>query len=359
MDPGLSAAAAGQLARRILAAKDEVAREVTNQFYRRHPEWEERFGEEGRRRGLEDAVFHQEFLAGAVRLRDLSTFTRYVRWTVGVLASRGIAPRFLAEFLEQTGEALGRCRLSQEEAAVVLSFLQAGIAEARADAHREPPPLEELEGVPEVYLGALLAGSPRAALGAMDEALKQGWTVPDLYLKVIQAAQYRLGDLWMSNRISVAQEHMASAITQRVLAHLYPLLPEPSQRRGRAVISGVEGEMHQIGANMVADILEADGWEVRFLGTHLPHRDIVQSVRDDEPKLVGISATLLPNLSAVADLIQRLRQLNSSPSLRIVVGGGAFRHSERAWQEVGADGFAPDLLAAREVARTLHASPEA
>jgi MerR family transcriptional regulator, light-induced transcriptional regulator len=353
MSTGPPAPALGRLARRVLAIKNEVARDVTDDFFRRHPEWIDRFGDEGRRRGVEDAVFHQEFLAGALRLDDPDAFRRYVRWTAGVLDARGISPRFLAENLDQIRTTLSRRIPDDEDRSRLDAFLHTGISEAERYRSRDAGPLADLEDTAEVYLRALLAGSRQAATGAMDEALKQGWTVPDLYLKVIQVAQYRLGELWMANRISVAQEHMASAITQRVLAHLYPHLPHPDRPRGVAVITGVEGELHQIGAHMVSDILEADGWDVRFLGTQLPHRDIVDRVRDEAPALVGISATMLFNLSAVADLIQRLRELDSAASIRILVGGSAFRQSEGAWREVGADAFAPDLLVARETARSL------
>ena len=111
---------------------------------------------------------------------------------------------------------------------------------------------------------------------------------------------------------------------------------------GRAVITGVEGERHQLGANMVADLLEAEGWSVRFLGTQMPHRDIISAVEEHDAQVVGISATMLFNVASVSSLIRDLRS-SSGDELRITVGGRAFRSSPDLWREIGADGTGGNL----------------
>ncbi len=75
------------------------------------------------------------------------------------------------------------------------------------------------------------------------------------------------------------------------------------------VLTGVQGEMHQVGANMVADVLEFHGWEVRFLGTNLPQAGILRVVEEQRPDVVGISATMLFNLPRVRELIESIRAL--------------------------------------------------
>ena len=155
-------------------------------------------------------------------------------------------------------------------------------------------------------------------------------------------AQYEVGRRWERNEISVATEHVATAITQYVMAQLYGHLEIPETVRGNAVVTGVEGELHQLGANMVADVLEAEGWNVRFLGTQLPHGDVLGAVEDHEPRLLGVSATVLFNLPAVGRLIEDARSRFGS-ELRIVVGGGAFRSNPEVWRELGADGFGREL----------------
>jgi methanogenic corrinoid protein MtbC1 len=103
---------------------------------------------------------------------------------------------------------------------------------------------------------------------------------------------------------------------------------------------------------MVADVLEADGWNVRFLGTHLPHRDILDAIDHHEPRVIGISATVLTNLPAVSDLVEAARRRYGS-AVAILVGGGAFRSRPDSWREIGADGIGRDLKEAVRIAREL------
>jgi len=136
-----------------------------------------------------------------------------------------------------------------------------------------------------VFLQALLAGNRRAASGAALEALRDAPSSSDVYIDLLQSALYEVGRLWESNRITVAEEHMATAVAQFVLGEIFPRLPSATERRGAAVVTGVEGEMHQIGAHMVADILQMRGWEARFLGTNAPHPAILQAIESTEAPL--------------------------------------------------------------------------
>ncbi len=352
---------------RIRRAKGEIARGVTEAFFERHPDWKERYGEAGVQRGIEDATFHLEFLAAAVEIRDPGAFRNYGLWAADILHARRIPAEALIENFEQIGKAV-RLRLGSGADHSLIDNAIAQTAEAirtRATDRPEqedtvvdpasvlPDPPDSLREVAEVYLGAILSGVRSTATRVLDESLGRGTPVLDLYLHVIQRAQYRLGELWATNRITVAQEHMASAVTQAVLAHLYPHLPEGTVDRGPAIVTGVKGELHQIGAHMVADVLEADGWHVRFLGTHLPKEGIVEAAESEGAALVAISATMLFSLGEVGHLIRELRRAAGARPLRILVGGRAFRHSEEAWRRVGADAQAPGLVGAREAAREL------
>lgn len=347
--------------RRVAAAlrvhREAIAKTVTEEFLRRHPDWVERYGDLARIRGEEDAVFHVQFLEGAILSNQESAFAEYARWTAGVLGARGIAPTFLAENLEQVGRAAERA-LDESDRPVVRRMVAAGVA-ALSDAPRAHTDADEGEAALAVerrlYTQAILAGERRAALTVTTEALRAGASVPDVYRLVLQPAQYELGRLWESGEITVAKEHMSTAITQYVVAQLYGHLEVPPPVRGNALITGVQGELHQIGANMVADVLEADGWRMRFLGTQMPHGGVLDAIEEHRPKLLGISATVLSSLPAVADLIDAARRGYGS-GVAILVGGGAFRASPEAWRDLGADGFGRDLSEAVVVAARLDSS---
>lgn len=343
-----------QLAASLETWQDAVARDVTEVFLARHPDWLDRYGERARLRGIEDAVFHIRFLAGSIAAGEPSQFADYARWTAGVLENRGIQPAFLAENLEQVRDALSE-RLNPEQAAFIAPYVAAGL-----DALRNPAP-ESVAGETESPLGltcslytqAIVKGERSAAITIIEETLRSGANAVDVYVDVLQEAQYHVGRQWERNAITVAQEHMATAITQLVIARLYAHLEPAAEHRGRMILTGTHGELHQVGAMMLADVLEADGWDVRFLGTNMPHEGIVQAVDDHRPDILGISTTMLFNVPRVRELMAACRALPGMADLPIVVGGGAFRASPALYSEIGANAYAPDLRTAREALRAL------
>jgi MerR family transcriptional regulator, light-induced transcriptional regulator len=347
-----------RMAESIRNLRDEIAHRVTEEFLRRHPDWLERYGAAARARGREDAVFHLDFLAGAVEGGSPDAFGDYASWTGQVLASRGIAPPFLTENLEQIGTLLAES-LSPSDWAFVRRCLNSGLEALEAsDGDMGPGGQGEAAAYDpglalsrSLYLQAILQGDRRAATRVVEEAL-QAHAPPVIYRQIVEAAQVEVGTRWAKNEITVAREHMATAVSQYVLGELYSRLPLPETRLGNAIITGVEGEQHQLGANMVADLLETEGWSVRFLGTQMPHRDIVQAARDHQARAIGISATMLFNLSSVSRLIQDLRQAFGG-ELHIIVGGRAFQGDPQLWQEMGAHGIGRNLDEALETFRRL------
>lgn len=173
------------------------------------------------------------------------------------------------------------------------------------------------------YLAAQLAGDRREALRlVLDEGLAAGIAVPVLELDVIRAAQREVGRLWEENRISVAQEHVATAISQLVLAHLYRDLPRAAARGRSVAVACVEGELHDLGARMVADFLEMDGYDVDFLGANVPSESLVAHVRERRPDLVALSATMAHHLPALQTVLGRLCDTMGG-DYPVAVGGGA------------------------------------
>ncbi|MDY0269560.1 cobalamin B12-binding domain-containing protein [Trichloromonas sp.] len=302
----------------------------------------------------EEIAAHLDFLAGAVEGGTVSAFADYARWTARVAQARNIPPAFVAESFRRIEEALGGT-LAPEFRPVVSPFLAAGRAAALAG---DEPAGEAEEEDPlalhrRIFLQAILAGRRDAAVNVVLEALDNGHDLRDLYVEIFQKALYEVGRLWEANRITVADEHLATAVTQYVVARAYERLPTAETHRGRAIITGVQGELHQVGANMVADLLEADGWDVRFLGTDMPAGDILTMTRDHQAELLGISATMLFNLPQVIALVERLRAELGTAAPRIILGGGAFRLLPELPAELKVDAVATELRQGVELARSL------
>lgn len=205
----------------------------------------------------------------------------------------------------------------------------------------------------ERYLQNLLAARRKEAHDLIMDAFRHGYPIPAIYTEILQEALYEVGRLWEENRISVAEEHLSTAITQFVMSSLYPHLEIASQQRGRMVMTGVQGELHQVGANMVADLLEADGWEVLFLGADVTPERVLQAVQEHQATLLGISVTLQANLSRAAALVQLIRQQQGEQAPRILLGGGAFGGLDRLPTDLEGCLVARSLTEALELTRQV------
>ena len=337
---------------RLQLLKPQVAEQVTQVFLERHPDWLLRYGEKARKFGIEDAQFHIDFLRGAVEADSIQAFEDYCEWAAGVLKSRAIASHFLVENLTRIETAL-HSELSSEEQTVVARIMEAGRAACDRDKSRPAQPDTPLALTRNVYLQSILIGARAGSVQIVEEAMQNGAGLFDIYVQVFQESLYEVGRLWAAGSIAVSVEHRATAITQFVMAGIYSraVPARPSTPLRQAIVTGVAGELHQIGANMVADVLENSGWNVEFLGTDAPHSGIVDAVRAQNSDLLCISATMLFNVPQVVRLIRELRGLY--PSLRMLIGGSAFRARPELWGEIGADGFAADLNSAVGVAGRL------
>lgn len=342
------------LSERLLRHRDELAAAVTEQFLQRHPDWLARYGEKAREAGCRDAGFHVEFLAGALQVGQAEPFEEYARWAARILSARGIAPAFLAENLQDLDLALSAV-LASEDRQCAGEVIRAGVRACLAEPAPAPPDLTPagLRLTRNLFTQAILNGRRHAAVGIALAALEEGHALLDLYVDVVQEALYAVGRLWESNRITVAGEHMATAITQYVMAQLYARIPLAVHSRGKAVVTGVLGESHHVGANMVADVLEADGWDVRFLGTNLPHSGIVDLVEEHGADLLCVSTTMVFNIRQTRQLIRDVRQKFAVSCPHILVGGAAFRFSPELFREVEADAMALDAREAIAVAGAL------
>jgi MerR family transcriptional regulator, light-induced transcriptional regulator len=326
------------IGQKLAAVKQTVAQAVSDEFFRNHSDWLARYGERGRQFCIADYCFHIEFLAGAIDAGSPDSFASYSRWTAKMLAARGITAHTLGECFLQLGRHLAPLLLP-DEAETVGIFLARGIElceQPAQPADASSPSKNGLELTRDVFLSAILGGYRQAALTIVDEALRAGHSHVDIYVNVFTEVLHSIGELWASNKISVAQEHMATSITQYAIAAIYPRLVPAGVHRGSMVVTGVSGEMHQIGANLVADAMEAKGWAVQFLGSNLPDSSVVAAVEESSAKVLCISTTIVANLPAVVELVEAVRSKLGERAPKIVLGGSAYLLAPGFGQELDA-----------------------
>lgn len=202
------------------------------------------------------------------------------------------------------------------------------------------------------YLATLMAGDRSAALRLVQAALAAGMPLDDLYQEVLQLALYEIGQLWARGQLTVANEHVATAVTRDVMERCASATkPLPT---GPPVIlaTSVGPELHDIGLRMVADCLELGGWNTLVLERRTPLEAIVALAVQYRVAAVAVSITITSHALAVRELVDALRQSAIGTSVKILVGGQPFNRVPELWRRVGADGSAADLRGALAWVRT-------
>ena len=133
------------------------------------------------------------------------------------------------------------------------------------------------------YVDALRVAQPAAAERVVDDALAAGLAPAAIQSLVIEPAMERIGRLWEANAITVADEHLATAISQSVLVRLFDRLTvAPPRSRERVLLAAVEGQHHVLGLRMIADVMEGAGFDVLYLGADVPV-DALRALRRRAP----------------------------------------------------------------------------
>ncbi|PRY99957.1 B12-binding domain-containing protein [Marinilabilia salmonicolor] len=174
------------------------------------------------------------------------------------------------------------------------------------------------------FLDALLHGDRTLASDILKKVHREGYSVEDIYELLIKPALYQAGVLWETGKISVATEHLASAVVEALLNEMYYHILSLNQKKNKVVVSCVENEFHQIGSRMVADIFELNGWNTSFLGANTPTSELIHFIKDKEPHILALSLTLSQNLSLLDKMINSIRK--ELPDISIIIGGQAFNH---------------------------------
>ncbi len=297
---------------------------------------------------------HVEELALALIRREPRLFVEYVRWENASRQVRGRPPGELWRELDCLARELGGT-LGDADTANAAELIRA--ASRAIDAGGAPasiiPVGEPLADLSRRYLSLCLGMHRREALALVHELAASGVAIQDLYLKVFTPAQREVGRLWDMNAVSVADEHFCTAVTQLAIAQLSARIFSVP-RVGRTVLaSSAEGELHELGMRMIADLFELAGWDSIFLGASTPSDAVVATVREQRPDLVALSLTLPEHAGAVCTIIDALRADPATASIPILVGGRALAVDPTLKARLGADAIETDAAKAVEVGAHL------
>ena len=185
-----------------------------------------------------------------------------------------------------------------------------------------------------------------------NEALEAGTSPRDIVSHGLQAGMAVVGEKFSSGEYFLPDMLMAARAMMVALEILKPQLKETGMATiGRVVIGTVEGDMHDIGKNVVATFLKGNGFEVVDLGINVPVSKFIEEVREKKPDIVGLSALLTTTMPVMGKVIKALEEAGLRSRVKVVVGGAPVTHDYANY--IGADAYAHDGGRAVPVCRQL------
>jgi 5-methyltetrahydrofolate--homocysteine methyltransferase len=205
---------------------------------------------------------------------------------------------------------------------------------------------------------AILNGNARAAVEVTRKSLDAGVDALDLVGRAMVPAMDEVGRRFECEDYFVPELLLAARAMKGALELIRPLLAASgAEPTGRVVIGTVKGDLHDIGKNIVAAMLEGGGFEVLDLGADVPADRFVDAVRSRNVNLVCLSALLTVTMPSMKTTIEALRAAGVRDRVKIMVGGAPV--TQRYADQIGADGYSENAVAAVVLARRLVAVHEA
>jgi len=199
---------------------------------------------------------------------------------------------------------------------------------------------------------AILEGDAPSAKSLAQEAVDADVNPQSLLDKYMIPAMDEVGRRFETNEYFVPELLIAARAMKGALEIIKPKLKDAgAQPAGRVAIGTVRGDLHDIGKNLVAAMLEGGGFEVIDLGVDVSPEKFVAAVKDSGAKLVAMSALLTTTMPGMKTTIEALREAGVRDSVKVMIGGAPV--TQRYADEIGADGYAPDAASAVDLANAL------
>lgn len=203
-------------------------------------------------------------------------------------------------------------------------------------------------------MDVLMQGDADAVKTKVQAALDQGAAAEDILNQSLIAGMDIVGDRMESGDMFIPEVLMAAQAMSAGLDILKPLLAEKEAvAKGKVVIGTVKGDLHDIGKNLVAMMLESGGLEVHNLGVDIPPETFVEQVKHHKANMVCLSALLTTTMPMMKATVEALIEAGLKDQIKIMVGGAPVSQSYA--DEIGADGYAPDAGSAVKMAKRFFA----
>jgi 5-methyltetrahydrofolate--homocysteine methyltransferase len=199
---------------------------------------------------------------------------------------------------------------------------------------------------------AILTGNAKKAEEVTKAALEAGADPSELLSKYMIPAMDEVGKRFECNEYFVPELLIAARAMKTSLGLLTPKLAEiGAKAAGRVVIGTVQGDLHDIGKNLVASMLEGGGFEVVDLGVDVPANKFVEAVQEQDGSILALSALLTTTMTQMKVVLEALQAAGIRDKAKVMIGGAPI--TQQYCDEIGADGYSDNASGAVGLARTL------
>jgi len=201
---------------------------------------------------------------------------------------------------------------------------------------------------------SLYKGENEAVAELVQKALDQGLAPQEVLSGGLIAGMDEVGKDFKAGELFVPEVLIAARAMHAGMGVLRPLLAESDvPSAGKFVVGTVEGDLHDIGKNLVKMMIEGAGFETVDLGTDVKAAAFVDAVREHQPRVIGMSALLTTTMVNMKGTIEALEEAGLRDQVKVMVGGAPVTAAFA--EEIGADAYAPDAASAVDVAREFTA----
>jgi 5-methyltetrahydrofolate--homocysteine methyltransferase len=212
--------------------------------------------------------------------------------------------------------------------------------------------VKKMEDLIKAIQAGVISGDKDEVETKVQQALQSNLQAEDILSNGLIAAMKEVGDRFEAGDFYVPEMLIAARAMQSGLALLKPMLLESGiQSMGKVVIGTVKGDLHDIGKNLVAMMLEGAGFEIIDLGTDVSVEKFVSAAKEQRANLMGMSALLTTTMGNMKAVVSGLKEAGIREDVKVMIGGAPV--TEAYAKEIGADGFAPDASRAVSLAKML------
>ncbi len=197
---------------------------------------------------------------------------------------------------------------------------------------------------------SIVAGDAEGTRGVTAQALAEGIDPLELVNRYMVPAMDEVGRRFEANEYFVPELLISARAMKGALDLIRPLLvARGDQPVGRVAIGTVKGDLHDIGKNLVASLLEGGGFEVIDLGVNVAPEKFIQTIKEKKANIIAMSALLTTTMPAMKTTIEALKQAGVRSDVKVLIGGAPI--TQKYAEEIGADGYSENAVGAVALAK--------